>query len=290
MSGNTFGKIFRVTTWGESHGKAVGAVVDGCPPGLELCEKDIQKELDKRKPGQSKVSTQRKEDDLVEILSGVFEGKTTGTPICLVIKNKDQQSKDYSNIKDIFRPGHADHTFLSKYKIRDYRGGGRASGRETAGRVAAGAIAKKLLMQNNIQIIAHTIQIGKVYAQEFNETEIESNPVRCADKNKAVEMEQQITDAQLNKTSIGGAVEIIASGVPAGLGEPVFDKLDAEIAKALMSLGAVKAVEIGAGTSVAQHDGLHSNDSPFFDEQNEKIHYRTNNAGGILGGISNGEN
>ncbi len=285
MGGNTFGRIFRITTFGESHGKAVGVVVDGCPAGIGLSESDIQKELDRRKPGQSAVTTQRKEADEVQILSGVFEGKTTGTPIAMVVFSKGADSSKYEKIKDVFRPGHADVTYFLKYGFRDYRGGGRSSGRETIGRVAAGAIAKKIIESRGVRIIGHVKQVGRVVARGFSEQAIEKNDVRCADPNAAKEMERAIMDAKGKGDSLGGVVEVIARNVPAGLGEPVFDKLDAEIAKALMSIPAVKGVEIGAGFAAAGMRGSEMNDEIYFDK---KIKFRTNNAGGILGGISNG--
>tara|TARA_Y100000310_G_scaffold345136_1_gene462102 strand:- start:807 stop:1895 length:1089 start_codon:yes stop_codon:yes gene_type:complete len=287
MTGNVFGKNFQIMTFGESHGKAVGVVIDGVKSGLKISESDIQKELDRRKPGQSKVSTARKEDDRIEILSGLFEGKTTGTPICLLVWNKGARSKDYSAIKDLFRPGQADYTYHKKYGIRDYRGGGRASGRETVGRVAAGALAKKILAKKKIKVIAYTIQVGKVFAEKFSEKEIEKNPVRCPDKQAAEKMEKAILKARAGGDSIGGVVEIVAKNVPVGLGEPAFGKLDAELSKALMSIGAVKGVEFGAGFAVADLKGSENNDEMY--SSKGKIRFRGNNAGGILGGISTGQ-
>ncbi|MHC1636435.1 MAG: chorismate synthase [Candidatus Methanospirareceae archaeon] len=290
MSGNSFGSLFRVTTWGESHGKAIGVVVDGCPAGIELSEEDIQKELERRRPGVSEVTTRRAEEDRVIILSGIFEGKTLGTPISMLVYNKDVDSSPYEEIKDIARPGHADFTYEVKYGIRDYRGGGRASGRETVARVAAGAIAKKILAKHGIEIIGHVVEIGGIRAKKMGIEEIrgnvERNAVRCADLEAAKRMEERIKEVMKEGDSVGGIVEIIALNVPAGLGEPVFDKLDAELAKALMSIGAVKGVEIGVGFEAARMRGSEMNDAFFI--ENGKIKMRTNNAGGILGGISTG--
>jgi len=292
MSGNTFGKLFRITTWGESHGRAVGVVVDGCPAGLALSAEDIQKELDRRRPGQSKASTQRKEEDLVEILSGLFEGKTIGTPISMIVWNKDADSGTYDALKNTPRPGHADYTYLEKYGIRDHRGGGRASARETVGRVAAGAIAKKLLVQEGIEIVSFVSELGgikaKISSSDLSEirAKAECNPIRCPDQDAANKMLQLLDQVRKDGDSLGGTVEIVAKGVPSGLGEPVFDKLDADIAKALMSLGAVKAVEIGAGLGSARLLGSQMNDPLIF--RDGRIDFETNNAGGILGGISTG--
>lgn len=283
---STLGKNFRITTFGESHGKAVGVVIDGVKPGLKISEEEIQKELDKRKPGQSNVSTPRQEEDQVNILSGIFNGKTTGTPICLVVYNKDADSSKYEKIKNIFRPGHADFTYLKKYGVRDYRGGGRVSGRETIARVAAGAIAKKLLSKNGIKIIAYTKEIAGIVAKKIDLAEIEKNPVRCPDKKAAKKMEMVILKAKAEGDSVGGIVEVIATNVPAGLGDPVFDKLSANIAKALVSIPAVKGVEIGAGFKVAQMKGSECNDQ--FIKKGGKIITTSNNSGGILGGISTG--
>lgn len=282
MSGNIFGKIFQVATFGESHGPALGAVIDGMPAGIEICEADIQKELDRRRPGQSKVTTARNEGDKVEILSGVFEGKTTGTPIALLVRNKDQHSSDYSNIKDIFRPGHADYTYFEKYGIRDYRGGGRSSGRETVGRVAAGAVAKKLLAHYGISIIGFTKSIGHVKGETFNADFIEKNIVRAADPAQAQNMEKAILDAAAQHDSIGGVAECRIFNLPVGLGNPCFDKLDAELAKAMMSVGGVKGVEIGDGFEAAAKYGSENND--FMRTEG----FLSNHAGGIAGGISNG--
>jgi chorismate synthase len=287
MSGNTFGVIFKVTTFGESHGPAVGAVVDGCPPGIQLDQADIQKELDRRRPGQSEASTKRKEPDIVEILSGIFEGRTTGTPIALLIRNKDPDPSAYQKLKDVFRPGHADFTYLKKYGIRDYRGGGRASGRETAARVAAGAVAKEVLKNFGITVRAATMQVGNVRAEIFDEKTIEQNPMRCPDRTAAENMLELVRKAREEADSMGGIVEVRAKGVPPGLGEPVFGKLDAELAGAMMGIGAVKGVEIGDGFKVASRTGSENMD-PFF-RDGDKIRTKHNRAGGILGGISTGE-
>ncbi|MDD5615990.1 MAG: chorismate synthase [Candidatus Methanoperedens sp.] len=291
MSGNTFGTLFRITTWGESHGSAVGVVIDGCPAGLPLGEADIQKELDRRRPGQSNITTQRKEEDRAEILSGIFSGKTTGAPISIMVRNKDVDSSKYEALKNTPRPGHADLTYEIKYGFRDWRGGGRSSARETIGRVAAGAVAKKILGLHDIEILGHVVELGRVRAKAVNIDDIrentENNPVRCADQDAASEMEAMIHEAKSEGDSLGGIVEIISIGVPAGVGEPVFDKLSAELAKALMSIGAVKGVEIGAGFRAASMKGSQMND-PFM-IKNGKIAANTNNAGGILGGISSGE-
>lgn len=291
MSGNTFGKIFKVTTWGESHGEAIGVVVDGCPAGLELSEADIQRELDRRKPGVSEITTERKEADEVKILSGVFGGITLGTPISMLVWNKDVDSSPYEPLKDIARPGQADFAYQMKYGIRDYRGGGRASARETVARVAAGAIAKRILTIHNIQILGHVVEVGRIRAREVELEEIrrnaERNAVRCADSEAARRMEEFIKEVKAEGDSVGGIVEVIATDAPAGLGEPVFDKLDAELAKALMSIGAVKGVEIGAGFEAARMKGSEMNDKFIIKEGG--VRTETNNAGGILGGISTGE-
>ena len=288
--GNTFGKAFSITTWGESHGPAVGVVIDGCPPGLELTEADIQHDLDRRRPGQSEVSTPRTEEDKIEILSGVFQGKTTGTPIAMLVRNKDSDSSKYDIIKDTPRPGHADFTYQIKYGIRDHRGGGRSSARETVARVAAGAVAKKILAQNGIEIFAHVIELGGIKASpvlvEDIKKNLESNPIRCADPDAAKAMLERVKKAKADDDSIGGVVEIIALNVPPGLGEPVFDKLDANLAGALMGIGAVKGVEIGAGLQSARMTGSQMND-PMGIEKG-KVVCLSNNAGGILGGISSG--
>lgn len=284
MSGNTFGKLFTVTSFGESHGPALGCVVDGCPPGLELCEADMQRDLDRRKPGQSRFTTQRREDDAVRILSGVFEGKTTGTPIGLLIENTDQRSKDYSKIKDQFRPAHADYTYFKKYGIRDYRGGGRASARETAMRVAAGAIAKKYLQQVcGITIQGYLSQLGPIAIDTVDYAEIENNAFFCPDASKVAAMEEYMAALSKEGNSIGARVTVCASNVPVGLGEPIFDRLDADIAKALMSINAVKGVEIGAGFASVSQKGSEHRDEITPDG------FLSNHAGGVLGGISSGQ-
>jgi len=284
MSGNAFGKLFTVTSFGESHGPALGCVVDGCPPGMSLSEEDMQKDLDRRKPGQSRFTTQRREDDAVKILSGVFKGKTTGTPIGLLIENTDQRSKDYSKIKDQFRPAHADYTYQKKYGIRDYRGGGRASARETAMRVAAGAIAKKYLLEAcGTQVRGYLSQLGPIKIDTVDYAEIEQNPFFCPDLTKVPQMEEYMAALGKEGNSIGARITVIARNVPVGLGEPIFDRLDAEIAKALMSINAVKGVEIGAG-----FDSIEQKGSEHRDEITEEG-FLSNNAGGILGGISSGQ-
>ena len=283
MSGNTFGTIFKLTTFGESHGIALGAIIDGCPPNIPLTAEDIQDELDRRKPGQSRYVTQRKEDDVVEILSGVFEGKTTGTPIGLIIKNKDQKSKDYENIKDKFRPGHADYTYQQKYGIRDYRGGGRASARETAMRVAGGAIAKKILTSLGISISAGVVQIGKIRANNVSISEASKNDFNFVDLEKINELETFFQALNKDQDSVGAKILVRVAGLTPGVGSPVFSKLDAELAKAMMSVNAVKAVEIGAGTSVVEMKGSANRDLM------GKAGFLSNNSGGIIGGISNGE-
>ena len=288
MSGSTFGNIFKITTWGESHGKGVGVVVDGCPAGLHLCEEDIQLYLNRRKPGQSKFTTPRKEDDEVEILSGVFERKTTGTPISMVVRNKNQKSKDYSEIASYYRPGHADFCFDAKYGFRDYRGGGRSSGRETIGRVAAGAIAAKLLKQMNIDFLTYTKSIGPVSidSTKFNKDEINNNSLYMPDKDAAQEAESYLEECLHNRNSAGGIAECIVTGLPVGLGDPVFDKIDANLAKAIMSIGAVKGFEIGDGFDVSASTGLSNNDA--FVMNNGKITKATNHSGGTLGGMTDG--
>ena len=284
MSGNTFGKLFTVTSFGESHGPALGCVVDGCPPGLKLSEVDMQRDLDRRKPGQSRFTTQRREDDAVKILSGVFEGKTTGTPIGLLIENTDQRPKDYTNIKDQFRPAHADYTYWEKYGFRDYRGGGRASARETAMRVAAGAIAKKyMLEQYGISIQGYLSQLGPINIESVDFAEIDQNPFFCPDASKVQAMEEFMVALTKEGNSIGARICVLASNVPAGLGEPIFDRLDADIAKALMSINAVKGVEIGAG-----FDSVEQRGSEHRDEITPEG-FLGNNAGGVLGGISSGQ-
>lgn len=286
MNGSTFGTRFRVTTWGESHGKALGAVVDGCPAGLALCEEDIQKYLDRRKPGQSRYTTTRKEGDLVEILSGVFEGRSTGTPISLIIRNTDQRSRDYGNIAESYRPGHADYTYDQKYGFRDYRGGGRSSARETGGRVAAGAIAAKILSQLGITLTAYTRSIGPVEAGTLDFSEIRNNAFYMPDAEAAEKAGSYIEQCMKNHDSAGGVVECRIDGVPAGLGEPVFQKLDAVLASAVMSIGAVKAVEIGDGIKVSSLNGSTDNDG--FRNENGRIVKTSNHAGGIMGGLSDG--
>ena len=271
-AGSGFGNLFRITTWGESHGKGIGVVVDGCPAGLSLCEEDIQVYLNRRKPGTSKFTTPRKEDDCVEILSGVFEGKTTGTPISMVVFYKTQRSKDYSEIASYYRPGHADYTYDCKYGFRDYTGGGRSSGRETIGRVAAGAIAAKLLKEMGIEVEAYAKSIG---------------PVHISDENDWKKAEEYLEQCMNEHNSAGGIIECRIKGVPAGLGEPCFEKLSANLGKAVLSIGAVKGFEIGDGFAVAESTGLTNNDAFYYDE-NGKIRKKTNHAGGILGGISDG--
>ena len=288
MAGSTFGNTFKTTTWGESHGKAIGAVIDGCPAGLDLCEEDIQKFLDRRKPGQSKYTTKRKEDDLVEILSGVFEGKTTGTPISLVVMNQDQRSKDYGNLAEVFRPGHADYTFDAKYGIRDHRGGGRSSGRETIARVAAGAIASKILRKMGITILTYTKSIGHIEIdyEKFDRSEISNNKIYMPDKEAAALAGEYITSMFEENNSVGGVVECLVTGMRPGIGEPVFDKLDADLAKGIMSIGAVKGFEIGDGMLAAKITGDVNNDEFYIKEG--AIAKKTNHSGGTLGGISDG--
>jgi len=283
MSGNTFGVLFRVTTFGESHGKAIGAVIDGCPPNLDLSEADIQAELNRRKPGGHKASTSREEEDRVEILSGVFEGKTTGTPIALVIANRDAQSAAYEDLRDVFRPGHGDYTYFKKYGIRDHRGGGRASGRETAARVAAGAVARKLLAREGLDVLGYTVELGGVGVQIFSRETIAANRLLCPDPEAAKRMEQKLEEARSAGDSLGGIAEVRVTGCPAGLGEPVFDKIDADLARALMSIGTVKGVEIGAGFHVSRMKGSECND-PIGSGG-----FKTNHAGGMLAGITTGQ-
>ncbi len=288
MAGNSFGRLFRITTWGESHGVAVGVVIDGCPAGLSISEEDIQFELDRRRPGQSAITTQRKEADRVEILSGVFEGKTLGTPISLLVKNEDVISKSYEDIKDIYRPGHADYTYDTKYGMRDYRGGGRSSARETVGRVASAAIAKKILGIHGIKTTGYVKQIGELVAEKIDFEEIERNPVRCPDREKAEEMIKLIDAVRREGDSIGGIIEVVSSGVTPGLGEPVFNKIDADLAAALMSIGGIRGFEVGMGFEVARRKGSEVNDLMFRDDSG-KLRFKTNNSGGIQGGITNGE-
>lgn len=288
MAGSCYGTIFKISTWGESHGKAVGVVVDGCPAGLLLCEEDVQRFLDRRKPGQSAFTTQRKEEDAVEILSGVFEGRTTGTPISMVVYNKTQRSVDYSEIACYYRPGHADYTFDMKYGFRDYRGGGRSSGRETIGRVAAGAVAIKILEAMGISVRAYSKEIGGIGIKEeaFDMEEILRNPFYMPDKEAARQVEVYAREMMSQSDSMGGIIECVVDGCPAGIGEPCFEKLDANLAKAVMSIGAVKGVEIGKGFATTGLTGSQNNDAFYMNDG--KTAKRTNNAGGILGGISDG--
>jgi len=283
MAGNTFGQIFRVTTFGESHGPAMGAVVDGCPAGLILDESIVQEELDKRRPGQREFSSARQEPDQVQILSGLFEGRTTGTPIAMIVYNQDARSKDYEELRNKFRPGHADLTFLKKYGLRDHRGGGRSSARETLSRVAAGAVAKVLLAREGIEVLAYTLELGGVRAGRVDLAQIGRNEFMCPDPDILPAIRNRLAEVRKTGDSVGGLVEVVARGCPAGLGEPVFDKLDADLAGALMSIGAVKAVEIGSGLEAARLLGSENNDPITPDG------FTTNRSGGILGGISNGD-
>lgn len=288
MAGSTFGKLFTVTTWGESHGKGLGVVVDGCPAGVPLCEDDIQIYLNRRKPGQNQYSTKRNESDTVEILSGVFQGKTTGTPISMMVRNMDQHSKDYGDIAVSYRPGHADYCFDEKYGFRDYRGGGRSSGRETIGRVAAGAIAAKVLKSLGIELMAYTRSIGDyiIDYNNFDSNEILNNPLYMPDKECSDKAGEYLKQVMSELDSIGSSVECIINGMPTGIGEPVFSKLDAILAQAIMSIGAVKAVEIGDGVSVSKSKGSYNNDSFIIKDGN--VCKETNHSGGILGGMSDG--
>ena len=288
MAGSIYGTLFRVSTWGESHGKGIGVVIDGCPAGLPLDEEDIQRYLDRRKPGQSRFTTARQEGDQVEILSGVFEGKTTGTPIALEVRNTDQRSHDYSNIMDVYRPGHADFTFDQKYGFRDYRGGGRSSGRETIGRVAAGAVAAKLLERLGVRVFAYTSAIGPVSIDRsrMEISKMWENRLYMPDDIAAKEAESYLEDMMARRDSCGGVVECVIEGLPAGVGEPVFDKLDAALAKAMMSIGAVKGVEIGDGFAAASSTGSINNDA--FSIKDGAVCKKTNHSGGVLGGISDG--
>ncbi len=297
MAGNSFGKLFKITTFGESHGVAIGVIIDGCPAGLTIDVDFIQSELDKRKPGQSKITTQRKETDLVQVLSGTFEGKSTGTPIGLLIPNEDQRSKDYGHNIDVYRPSHADYTYDAKYGIRDHRGGGRSSARETAARVASGAIAKLLLKQHDIEIFAHVSAVGQINAPNFNTANLnealsirEENIVRCADPASANQMIDLIDSIRKDGDTVGGKIACIIKNCPAGLGEPVFDKLHADLGKAMLSINAVHGFEYGAGFAGSEMRGSAHNDRPLPNPsiQNKGINTVTNNAGGILGGISNG--
>ena len=292
MSFNTFGKIFRFTTWGESHGPAIGCVVDGCPPNINISEIDIQKELNKRKPGQSKFTTQRKEDDKVTILSGVFEGKTTGTPISMIIYNKDMRSRDYETIKNKFRPGHADFTYFKKYGIRDYRGGGRQSARETASRVAAGAIAKKVLekkigLRYNVKGAVTQLGILGCDKNKWDDNIIYKNPFFCPDKSMLKIWEKYLLSVRKAGSSCGAIIQVRANGVPVGLGAPIYSKLDSDIAAAMMSINAVKGVNIGSGINSAQLTGEQNSDE--IKQKGKKTKFNSNNAGGILGGISSGQ-
>ena len=292
MSFNTFGKLFRFTTWGESHGPAIGCIVDGCPPNIRINERDIQLELNKRKPGQSKFTTQRKEDDKVHILSGIFEGKTTGTPISLIIYNKDMRSRDYETIKNKFRPGHADYTYFKKYGIRDYRGGGRQSARETATRVAAGAIAKKVLEEklgNKFNVVGAVTQLGILGCNSNNwrDKEISKNPLFCPDKSVLKLWEKYLLSIRKAGSSCGAIIEVRARGIPVGLGAPIYSKLDMDLAAAMMSINAVKGVNIGSGMNSAQLTGEQNSDE--ISKKGKTTKFYSNNAGGILGGISSGQ-
>lgn len=286
MAGSTIGTQFRVTTWGESHGKALGAVIDGCPAGLELSEEDIQVYLDRRKPGQSRFTTARGEGDAVEILSGVFEGVTTGTPISVMVRNQDQHSKDYSDIAHVYRPGHADYTFMEKYGLRDYRGGGRSSGRETIGRVAAGAIAGKILETLGISIFTYTKSIGDIAISKVDVDAMDTNALCMPDAEAAKKAEAYLEECMKKQDSAGGVIECVVQGLPAGLGEPVFEKLDAELAKAMLSIGAVKGFEIGDGFAATRKNGSTNNDA--FVSDGETVKKATNHSGGVLGGMSDG--
>jgi len=284
MSGNSFGKLFTVTSFGESHGPALGCIIDGCPPGLELSEADMQRDLDRRKPGTSRHTTQRREADEVRILSGVFKGKTTGTPIGLLIENTDQRSKDYSKISEQFRPAHADYTYMHKYGVRDYRGGGRSSARETAMRVAGGAVARKFLEQRlGIRIRGYLSQLGPIKAEKLDWDQVHQNPFFCPDADKVPEMEAYMDALRKEGDSIGARINVVADGVPPGLGEPIFDRLDADLAHALMSINAVKGVEIGAGFDCIDQKGTEHRD------EMTPEGFLSNNAGGVLGGISSGQ-
>ncbi len=286
MAGSSFGTIFTITTWGESHGKAIGVVIDGCPAGVLLQEEDIQKFLDRRKPGQSKYTTGRAETDQVEILSGVFQGVTTGTPISLMVRNQDQHSKDYSNIAETYRPGHADYTFQEKYGIRDYRGGGRSSGRETIGRVAAGAVASQVLSQMGIKLLAYSKAIGPVEAQCIDLAHVNDNPLFMPDQAASDRARKFLDECIGNQDSAGGMVECMVWGMPVGIGQPVFDKLDANLAKAMLSIGAVKGFEMGDGFAAASSRGSDNNDN--FRMKDGQVCKITNHSGGVLGGISDG--
>lgn len=288
MAGSSIGTIFRITTWGETHGEGLGVVVDGCPAGLSITQEEIQQFLNRRKPGQSKYTTPRKEDDQVEILSGIFEGKTTGTPISMVVYNRNQKSKDYSQIKDIYRPGHADYTYDAKYGIRDYRGGGRSSGRETIGRVAAGAVASKLLEELGITISTYAREIGSISidTERFQKEEIFRNPFYMPDKEAAAHVQEYADRMMKEKDSMGGVIECVVDGLKPGIGDPVFEKLDANLAKAILSIGAVKGFEIGDGFAAASSNGSVNNDAYCW--QDGRFIKKTNHSGGVLGGISDG--
>lgn len=293
MAGNTFGQLFRISTFGESHGGAVGVVIDGCPPNIEITEEEIQKDLDRRKPGQSAITTPRKEQDEIHIMSGIVDGKTTGTPILLLAYNKDVKSEDYGNLKDLYRPGHADYTFQAKYGIRDYKGSGRASARETLARVAAGAIAKKYLKEKlGIEFLSYVEQVGDIKTNvKFDDVtiqEIESNIIRCPDQEIAEKMIKLIEEVRDDGDSIGGVIKAVIKHVPPGLGEPVFDKLPADLAKAMLSINATKGFEFGSGFEGVKLRGSQHNDE-FYTDENGNIRTKTNNAGGTLGGISSGE-
>jgi chorismate synthase len=283
MAGNSFGELFRITTFGESHGRAVGVIIDGVTPGIAMAESDIQEQMDRRRPGQSAVTSPRKEYDIVRILSGVFEGKTTGTPLCVMLDNTDMQPSAYEGIRERFRPGHADYTYLKKYGIRDYRGSGRASGRETAARVAAGAVARVLLARRGVSVIAYTKAIGGIACETFDESEIDRNAVRACDPHAAVRMIDTIESLAAEGDSCGGIVECIIRGAAPGIGDPVFDKLDADLAKAMLSIGAVKGIEFGAGFAAAGMKGSEHNDGM------SRNGFQNNHAGGIIGGISTGQ-
>ncbi|MFQ5893216.1 MAG: chorismate synthase [Nitrospinota bacterium] len=286
MAGNTIGQAFRVTTFGESHGVGLGVIVDGCPAGLPLKEEDFALDMARRRPGQSAATTSRQEADQVQILSGVYEGRTTGTPIAFVVYNEDPDPKAYEALKDLFRPGHADFTYWAKYGHRDHRGGGRSSGRETLARVTAGVIAKKILAEIGVRVVGHTVRVGDVVAETFDEAVIETNAIRCADPEAATRMLELIEAVRAEGDSIGGVVAVEATGVPPGLGEPVFDKLDADLAKAFMSIPTIKGLEIGSGFASATMRGSESND-PFI-QTPDGVRTATNRAGGVLGGISTG--
>jgi chorismate synthase len=289
MAGNQFGNYFRIMTFGESHGKAMGVVVDGVRPGMPIDPAFIQQELDRRRPGQSALTTSRREEDRVEILSGVFEGRTIGTPICMIIWNRDQRPKEYEKIKDLFRPGHAGYTYMAKFGVTDYRGGGRSSGRETAARVAAGAVAKKLLAREGIEVVGYTKEVAGVACGTIDLAVVEKNPLRAADLEAAARMEQAVLNAKEEGDSVGGIVEVLVQNVPAGIGDPVFDKLEADLGKSLMSIGAVRGFEVGNGFGAARLKGSENNDPIYYDPRSARVRTRSNNAGGIAGGISNGE-